>query len=241
MTLSLLFLAAAGGVTGRAHRLAQRDGQDGYATVARPAVSAVVVTDGCGSGARSEVGARIGAAWLAALVETCFGDHDAAAAAREVTRQLIGRLGLLARSFHPRGDLDHAMIEEHLLFTFLVAAVTAREAIVFGIGDGLFVANDATTCLDPGPENAPPYAAYALLDPKAAEPTIHFSAPAGDVELLAVATDGLEPRAGELRTFASDPRLLKNPSLLRKRLVVLADEGVFHDDATLGVLRRLPS
>lgn len=237
MTLYPDFLAAAGGVTGRAHLQARRDGQDGYAVVARPGVRAVVVTDGCSSGARSEVGARLGAAWLAALVVQEFGGKPAREAAHEATRQLVQRLGVLARSLHAAGDLDANAIDEHLLFTFLVAAVTEREAIVFGIGDGLVLANDTTTCLDSGPDNAPPYVAYSLLG-RALVPAIHFEAPAHDVELLAVATDGLEPDAA--RAVATDSRLFKNPSLLRKRLVVLADAGTFHDDATLAVLKRLP-
>jgi len=38
--------------------------------------------------------------------------------------------------------------------------------------------------------------------------------------------------------LAADPRYARNPSLLRKRLVVLADRGTFSDDATVAVIQR---
>jgi hypothetical protein len=244
MTLSGRFAAAAGSVTGRAHRLAERDGQDGYELVATDEVVAAIVTDGCSSGRRSEIGARIGAGWLAALVAQRFcAVRDAAsarAAAVEVTRELLVRLGLLARSLHPAGDVDAARIDDSLLFGFLAAVVTPSTAIVFGIGDGIVLVDGEVTSIDPGPDNAPPYVAYGLLDVTAtgSTPRVHFVGPTAEVDLVAVATDGLAPLVPTLATLASDPRYAVNPSLLRKRLVVLSDRGTFSDDATVAVVCR---
>src|SRR3954468_9138579 len=140
MTLSGCFAAAAGSVTGREHRRAERDGQDGHALVVADEVVAAIVTDGCSSGRRSEIGARIGAGWLAALIEQRFRcGGDARAAAEDVCRELLVRLGLLARSLHPAGDVDAARVDEALLFGFLAAVVTPKTTIVFGIGDGIVV------------------------------------------------------------------------------------------------------
>ena len=82
MTLSSDFSVYTGAVTGREHRRALRDGQDGFAPVVSPRVVGAVVTDGCGSGRTSEVGARLGAAWLARLVETEFAAVEDEALAR---------------------------------------------------------------------------------------------------------------------------------------------------------------
>lgn len=82
--MTLLLVAIAGSVAGRAHRLAERDSQDGHACVAGEHAVAGIVTDGCGCGCASEIGARIGAAWLAVLVEQRFGsvrDEERARAA----------------------------------------------------------------------------------------------------------------------------------------------------------------
>ena len=253
MTLSCAFVAAAGSVTGREHRRAERDGQDGYAVVATDDLVAAIVTDGCSSGRSSEIGARLGATWIAALVEQSFrGVADAAharAAAEEVAEELLVRLEVLARSLDPAGDVRAARVEEALLFGFLAAVVTPAVTVVFGIGDGIVVADGLVTVLDPGPDNAPPYIAYGLVGTRLA-PRIHFVGPTAGVEMVAVATDGLTPLAApdadradnqpSLLDVAADPRYAKNPSLLRKRLVMLADRGTFSDDATVAVVQRRP-
>ncbi|HSO40333.1 MAG TPA: protein phosphatase 2C domain-containing protein [Labilithrix sp.] len=246
MTLSGRFAAAAGSVTGREHRRAERDGQDGYGLVATDRVVAAIVTDGCSSGRRSEIGARVGAGWLAALVEQRFAEvrdaQDAVRLAGDVTRELLVRLGLLARSLDAAGDVVAARIDESLLFGFLAAVVTAETTIVFGVGDGIVVVDGEITSIDPGPDNAPPYVAYGLLDAAAARaaPRVHFVGPTAEIDTVAVATDGLAPVAPTLATLAGDPRYAVNPSLLRKRLVVLSDGGTFSDDATVAVVRRRP-
>jgi hypothetical protein len=237
MTLSKAFVAAAGSVTGRDHRRAERDGQDGYAVVVTDDVVAVVVTDGCSSGRASEIGARVGAAWLAALIEQRFRSLGATHAASVVVRELLGRLEVLARSLDATGEVKAARVDEALLFGFLAVVVTPETTIVFGIGDGIVLADGELTVLDPGPQNAPPYVAYSLLGARL-EPRIHFVAPTAQVDLLAVATDGLIPLGSALADLAADPRYARNPSLLRKRLVVLSDRGTFSDDATVAVIRR---
>jgi hypothetical protein len=254
MTLSGSFLAVSGSVTGRDHRRAERDGQDGHAVVVSEDVVAAIVTDGCSSGRSSEIGARVGAAWLAALVEQCFrgaADGNGALSVRSavtdaanVTRELLARLELLARSFDPAGDVSAARVDQSLLFGFLAAVVTPATTIVFGIGDGIVVVDDRITVIDPGPENAPPYVAYALVGGSCAraslEPRIHFIGATAGVEVIAVATDGAVPLTADasLPALAADPRYAKNPSLLRKRLVVLSDRGTFSDDATIAIVRR---
>lgn len=250
MTLSSLFAAAAGSVTGRAHRLAERDGQDGFALVARPDVVAAIVTDGCSSGRQSEVGARLGAGWVAALVPACFegvrDEASARAAADSLTERLVARIDLGARSLHPEDALDPAVLAESFLFGFLAAVVTREIAIVFGVGDGVAVVDGAPTVLDPGPDNAPPYPAYALLGAPVAPAILHVG-PTEALAFAAVATDGAAPLVAPtpdrpaLAELAADPRLSRNPSLLRKRLVVLADRATFGDDATVATLvRRTP-
>jgi hypothetical protein len=251
MTLSGSFVAVSGSVTGRDHRRAERDGQDGHAVVATDAVLAAIVTDGCSSGASNEIGARVGAAWLAALVEKTFGGVQSAGeaqdAAARVTRALLQRLELLARSFDATGEVRLARVDQTLLFAFLAAVVTPRTAIVFGVGDGIVLVDREMTEIDAGPENAPPYLAYGLVGGSRAsiEPRIHFVGPTANVDVIAVATDGVaplvhpaDPAEDPLHTLVADPRYAKNPSLLRKRLVVLSDRGTFSDDATVAVVQR---
>lgn len=234
MTLSEGLVIAAGSVTGRDHRRAQRDGQDGFALLvsAKAEVVAAVVTDGCSSGRTSEVGARLGAAWIATLIEERFGEVEgedgARIAAQRVVDALVGRLRDLSATLGSTAQV----VGEMLLFGFLAAVVRGRVAIVFGVGDGLASVDGNLTVIDPGPENAPTYAAYALLGARI-EPRILF---AGSADCIAIATDGVD--GATLAELAVDPRLDKNVSLLKKRMNVLAEEGRFDDDATVAVVRR---
>jgi hypothetical protein len=183
-----------------------------------------------------------------------------------VSRTLLERLEVLARSFDPAGEIRAARVDAALLFGFLAAVVTSTTSIVFGIGDGIVVAGGSITMIDPGPENAPPYLAYALLGRGAGtgaregegahahgarasvEPRIHFAGPTAAVEVIAVATDGAAPLVDgveatptSLAAIVGDPRYARNPSLLRKRLIVLSDAGTFADDATIAIVRRRPA
>jgi hypothetical protein len=244
---ALPWATAAGSVTGRDHKRAERDGQDGFALVAMPTAAAAIVTDGCSSGRASEVGARLGAAWIAALLEEHLagGVPDEAAArsvAGRVVTGLVARIEQTARGLDHDGRIATRSIADLFLFGFLAGVVTEDTAFVFGVGDGVAWIDGAHTIIDPGPENAPVYPAYALLGARI-EPRILFVAPAAGVDTIAVATDGLAPlfdgnAEPSFGAIVSDPRYLTNPSLLRKRLVVLSDRGAFSDDATIALVMR---
>src|SRR4051794_29186626 len=60
------FTVATGSVTGREHRRVQRNNQDGLAVRVEPERIVAAVCDGCSSGTSSEVGARLGAAFIVA-------------------------------------------------------------------------------------------------------------------------------------------------------------------------------
>lgn len=237
MTLSR-FTAVAGRVTGREHRRAHRDGQDGLAIVSSPTVCAAIVTDGCSSGRASEVGARLGAAWLADLVARELPATEPALAPERVTSLLVERLDATARSLGG-GAILPEIVGDFLLFGYLVAAVTETHAVVFGVGDGVAWIDGRTERIDPGPENAPAYAAYALLGAEIRPHVLHVG-PAGDLDLVAVATDGAEALLSSepsLDVVVRDARYVRNPSLLRKQLIVLGDR--LWDDTTIGIVRRV--
>jgi Protein phosphatase 2C len=244
------FLARGGTVVGVDHRRALRNNQDGLAFACGGGWHVVAVTDGCSSGRASEVGARLGAAYLAArTLDLAPRARDVDDAAASVGAATLAWLDGLAASFGEARRKD--AIADMLLFTFLVAAIGPERAVVFGVGDGVVSLNGVTLALDPGPDNAPPYLAYGLLG-RAPAPTVHVDVPACDVRTLAVATDGaveLLARARELLEggapqrgldqFEEDVVYLRNPSLLQKRLVVIGERhGRLHDDTTIGLLRR---
>jgi hypothetical protein len=248
---SAQFIVAAGSVQGREHARLQRNNQDGVAVSVTPERIVAVVSDGCGSGRSSEVGARLGAAWIAAqLPRFADGAPDAATLGARLTDGLAGYLRLIADGLGGTPDVLH----DYLLFTFLAALVEPERTWVLGVGDGVVSVNGAASWLDAGPDNAPPYVAYRLLgDPRLAfVPCVHHAGPTVDLHTLAIGTDGLadlEARKGEplgdgqpqggLAQLVDHPQHLVNPSLVHKRLCALGERHRrLRDDATLVVIRR---
>jgi hypothetical protein len=206
-----------------------------------------VVADGCGSGAHSELGARLGANLLAAAL---LGRLDAIADPatwRAACDDLVARLAALVPVL---GADPTAAISDHLLFTLLAAAVTAEGAIVMTIGDGVVIADDRVEILE-ADDNAPAYLGYELCGP--ALPLTIRALPGARSLLLA--TDGaraLLEHAGaplphgrgvvlDLTAVAADDRMFRHPDALRRRLAVDSQPGgVLADDTTVVALRRAP-
>ncbi len=244
-----------GSLLGREHARVGRNNQDACAAGTGHGWHVVVVTDGCSAGASSEVGARLGASFLAAQAPAYLAaSRDPLEAARALTAGLAGALDALTGACAAPGDRP-AFVAHHLLFSFLVAAVGPERAVVFGVGDGVVIADGELRCLDPGPENAPPYVAYRLvpaevLDPPfladALEPRLHLDLPREQLSVVGVSTDGLGELLARDRDAAlgvlSAPHDPANPSLLGKRLRALATHGLAPaDDTTLALLHLQPA
>lgn len=245
-------------VPGREHVRLSRNNQDGVCARVAGGVAVMVVTDGCGSGGSSEVGARLGAWFLAeripALVREVGVGHELAERAAD------GLAQWLRTTVEPlaQGGSLAPVIAEQWLFTFLCAVMDESRALVFGVGDGVWSADGVGKVLDPGVENAPDYLAYrlvpgslesapkeALSAPKwAAEvgalargrPVVHFL---GAASRLAVATDGLAGQAPLLERLGDDPRVWGNPVGLQRQLnVISSKDRSLHDDTTIALMKR---
>jgi len=201
-------------VSGARHLRVARNGQDAAATWVGDGAGAIVVCDGCGSGASSEVGARLGAQLVIAAV---------AARLRRGERPSLLWTGVRAQVAAILGQLADAMpgdraaaIHEHFLFTIVAAAASGDEACVWAIGDGGYAFGDRVCVLGPFADNQPPYLAYDLLDLPAAA---HLEATGARAGTVMVATDG----AVELGLAALvDAATLAHHDGLRRRLTVLA-------------------
>lgn len=228
---------AAAAVTGARHLRAARNGQDAAAVWLAADAGAVVVCDGCGSGASSEVGARLGARLvLAALARRLAA--GASPACRDtwegVRVEVVGVLDDLVRAAVGEGDAAAraAFVEEHLLFTIVAAAVSGGEAAVWALGDGAYMTAATARELGPFEDNQPPYLAYDLLGmPQSAEHEVLDATAAGAV---VVATDGVAEVG--LDVFGVEA-CLAHPDALRRRLTVLARGSEQIDWAAKRVVR----
>jgi len=242
--MTFLFEVAAGSVTGRDHAGSGRNNQDAVCWSSTPAATVAVVSDGCGSGRHSELGARLGARLVAAALHRhAAGVRDAAGAGRaleSVRRDVLATLADVAR--HMGGPLA-SVVGDHLLFTVLGAAVTADTAFVFAMGDGVAAVNGAVEVLS-CPGNAPPYLAYGLAgllpqDEDAPRFQLLRLLPAAGLEALLLGSDGAaallqaaegslpgrSEAVGALRQFWEDDRHFRNPASLGRRLAMINRES----------------
>jgi hypothetical protein len=256
-----MFSVSTGSVIGEGHARAGRNNQDGVAVSGNNDLIVVAITDGCSSAKSSEVGALMGARWLAEWVPAfmTFAPDDAGLL-ESVRKGLLEFIYQTARSLHPHSGELALAVEEFFLFGFLVAVVDAERVRIFGLGDGVFSVNGKVTVLDPGPTNAPPYLSYELVrdsvvgDPGPLDLVLHYSGPTRELNSLVIGTDGLidlieraeEHLAdgkvvGDLKQFELDPLLLKDSSRMQRRLEELGTlNHVLDDDTTLALIRKMP-
>jgi hypothetical protein len=218
-------------VRGREHARLGRNNQDGWAVRSGQGRLAAVVTDGCGSQPRSEVGAQLGARFLAGWL-LAPGDLEALPA--RALEALCGFLDRVASELD--GGAAARALEELMLFTFLAVVREGQRTIAFGVGDGALLIDDTWIRLDAGPDNAPDYAAYRLargLAPRTPEVQRHFHGEAGRCVLM---TDGLPGLpAGGVERLVDGAGGWTNPFTLQRRLTLATEAHALADDATLVV------
>jgi hypothetical protein len=228
----------AGTVLGRDHAALRRSAQDAYASGADAGSAWGVVCDGCGEGARSEVGAGLAAAYLGGEIRRLLG---ADVPVTEVPARAVAGLidlyaaiaGAVVTGVHApcveEVDRDRAatFVREHLLSTAIGFCARDEVGVLFWCGDGIAAVDDELLVIDE--DNRPSYPAYALLGGGLRVATKRF--PARDVKRIAVASDGFEP---ELVAAAFGRR----GRALQRWMQCCTRDGHFRDDATIVVAER---
>ena len=243
------FEIAGGSVVGREHTAAGRNNQDAYCWSRTPELTVAVVADGCGSGAHSEVGARLG---VRLVVESIRARSERLRSEppdevlERVRLDVLAQLRVLANAM---GGSFSQVVGDYLLFTVVGFVLTPSRSFGFSLGDGVAAINGRTEVLRFS-ANQPPYLAYALTgstltdsDPSALRFQVRWSVPTGEVESLLIGTDGAadiddaadrrragrgEP-AGPLCQFWEDDRCFRNPYTIGRRLALLNRESIQPD------------
>lgn len=170
---------AAGSVVGYDHisvgkTLVGRNCQDAYAIRRYPAELVAVICDGCGSGAHSEFGARLGANVLSHLV-ACERSYSSAwpLTTEEFEKRLhLSRSDLLRvlqeTAYQMTGmPISPSFVNDYLLFTIVGVHISDQAVYVFSIGDGCVGGSIQgvpwRTVFGKTENNTPPYVAYDLV------------------------------------------------------------------------------
>lgn len=223
---------------GREHQRTGRNNQDAVFLARGGPTAVVVVCDGCSAEHGSEVGAQLGARFLANWLLIRAGEIPLGLDLAEAgTDALAAWMYALAPTLDPSLDSGNAVLQKHFLFTFLAAVTQGNRALVFGLGDGVVKIDEVTLLLDAGPQNAPDYLAYRFLRGAQSRPQVHFF---GTARRAALLTDGFESMLRRdqraLDTFFDDELVWHNPVHLQRRLNLLAERERFSDDATVALI-----
>lgn len=255
--MRVVFGVTSGSVIGREHVRAGRNNQDGCAIRAEDQRLAAVVTDGCSSSKYAEVGARLGATFIAAeaLRRMRAGKPASMDLAYATTRALVSYLDTVTKGLAQDDAERDALIGDYFLFSFLCLAIDGQRACIFGVGDGVLSLNGDIKILDPGPDNAPSYVGYLLMlgPTRSASPELHVATTVDKVETMMIGTDGLLDldrapdvplkdgnRQGGIEQFEEDEMLLVNAGRLQRKLSILGEiNGRMRDDTTVVVVRRV--
>jgi hypothetical protein len=233
-----LYEAVGGSVPGRAHTRCGRNNQDAFAWRLDGEHALAVVCDGCSEGARSEVGAALGARLLVEVVSRALRDDPAPADPGALLARVQGEVlaGLAALCDALGGDRRRT-VADYLLFTVVGVAVGRERAFAFAGGDGVLLWNGERIVLGPFPDNAPPYLGYGLLPEEPAVELVPLrELPAASLETIVLGSDGA--LGLELGAFL-DGSCFRNPDSVRRRLTLAArTPGLLFDDTTLVALRR---
>jgi hypothetical protein len=217
------------------HQLKQRNCQDSYALHESSDAIIGVVCDGCSEGMRSEVGASLGAHYLAVQAAQLLEQKTSLADLPDVLyRRLIDYLEHLTELSMPPNRVG--FVRDHLLFTVLMLIITKEGAVVLSAGDGLILMDEQIECIDQN--NMPFYIAYHLL-PDALPPS--FQMPQGfqvrtvtQWQHLAIASDGF------VLDLLSNVWGMSHVRGLQRKMNVWAEQGRhFRDDATLITIERV--
>lgn len=192
-----LFEIASGSVRGREHERLGQSSQDGSHILFDDSLILALVCDGCGSGAHSEIGAKLGGA----LVGRRLWDEvkrDGSRPFEEIldAARLSSLKDLRLISDFIGGNLT-SVICDYLLFTIVGAIITPFRACIFSHGDGLTTVNGVTRLIDH--DNMPPYLSYALVEEaleKGMAAKLGFriveQLPTAELDSIVLATDGFE-------------------------------------------------
>jgi len=239
------FEVAAGSVPGREHLRLKRGSQDAFSFRQERDCLVAVVCDGCGSGAHSEVGAKLGARLLvsgliARLADGREPSRDILAAA--VREDLLSQLEFIATAI---GGDPRDVISEYFLFTVVGAVITPTITMTFSIGDGLVAVNGKCAELGPFNDNQPPYPAYELLCPGFVDTylEVHTAAPTAGISSMVLASDGALDLRDPLDEFWRRDLFFRNRDAVRRRLTIVnrdtaESRGPLLDDTTLISIRR---
>jgi serine/threonine protein phosphatase PrpC len=237
------FSLKAASIIGREHQRLWKNNQDGLSwdelSIGAQEYLFGVISDGCGQGLESEVGAKLLADFAANQIPFLLRYQiPLPQLPQTLYWQSVNYLSNLTNQTITNPEKKIQFVQNNLLATLLGVIMDQSMTIVFSVGDGLIIVNDQIEQINQ--DNQPFYLAYHLISPEMFEvpkPLVQqlniriFST--GDLKRLAVASDGLEKEL--VNRIWSHPT---NISLQRELKRLSRQEQKLTDDCSVIVVER---
>jgi hypothetical protein len=230
------------GAIGGSHRLRNLAYQDAHKTYVDSEMVVGFLTDGCGSGKRSEIGAGLGVDFLVrrsvTLLRKGLGLDQLG---KVLFVDLVDYLGTILNA-SGLADVQQigGYVNDYLLFTALGLVATSDEIGVLSCGDGVIGFGDDMIYLDQ--DNKPSYPAYVLIknqiqrSPEVlADRFRTWKLKTDSVSLLTLASDAFQDRNDLLLEASKCSSSNQLQMKLNKWTVI---EDLLDDDATVVVARK---
>lgn len=238
-----LYEVAGGTVQGRDHVRSNKNNHDAFWFEHNSELLAGVVCDGCGSGAHSEVGSKIGAKLVVqqlfrqhARDTDAFGPLKSLGTLARVQRSVLSYIQILADSM---GGSFSETIKDYFLFTAIGFVVTRESQCIFSVGDGVVLHDGQLTSLGEEGSNAPEYLSYPLVNTASEIMGLRLIIQGSPSQSFLVGTDGVHDliRASEkplpgksdpvgpISQFWESDKYFKNPFAVQRRLNLINRES----------------
>ena len=246
------FQIAGASVLGSRHLKIGKNNQDSYVWIKTPDYIICVVSDGCSSGAHSEVGSNIIAPLFAQTLATYISKPHPSLNDENyfrhdwlwynVRQDVLARIRILAQSMD---ENLIATICKYFLCTVVGCVITQNSTCIFGCGDGVFSLNGDIQVVGPFPGNKPPYLCYGITgsevtnqNPSLLDIQRHVICPTDQVQSLLIGSDGVDDlikiadqnlpgrteKIGNISQFWTDEIYFSNPEWMRNVLTTINTE-----------------
>ncbi len=227
--------------TGRKHLQNGMNCQDALRVIEEQEVEIpyviAVACDGCSDGKFSEVGANLGATFLATQAYYYLTKGIKPLNIGNLLYQdLISAMKNFLDQFKFRNDAEKALfVKEHMLFTAMGVVITKDEGIIFASGDGVITLNDESLFREQ--DNKPIYIGYNLVDIRFFTTSVQL--PNG-FDLIHLDIKNISKLAIGSDAWKEEPEFLKevwgfnHPRGLQRKLNVWSNENhLFKDDVSI--------
>ncbi len=248
------FIITSGSIIGSHHRNIYKNNQDAISITQTEKGIVAIISDGCGSGKHSEVGAKLVSVFMSnyslKLLEK-INESDNKSIKKIFENFNIQIINFIKSIVNQIGD--NLFVREFMLFTTMGVIITEKKTILFTLGDGVYILNNKVTILDNN--NAPDYIGYNLIE-NSNNPSliIQETIQTEDVNNIMLCSDGVSDilrnstvilkdgySVGGLNQFILDEIYIKNTLSLQKRLTFIGGfNNILRDDTSIILIKRKP-